>query len=202
KSGNTITADMATRKVLLGESASTGVPILYESHGTGGLVFAQDGTLLLTSGDGASYTDPDGGNLSYTYYTQALADGIITPAENVGAFRSQLLNSHSGKLLRINPENGDGMSSNPFYDASAPRSPKSRVWALGLRNPFRMTVKPGSGSTNPSAGDIGEIFIGDVGWSAWEEMNVAKVPGSNFGWPIYEGHEIMSSYNNLSTLNM
>lgn len=201
KSGNTITADMATRKVLLGESASTGVPILYESHGTGGLVFAQDGTLLLTSGDGASYTDPDGGNLSYTYYTQALADGIITPAENVGAFRSQLLNSHSGKLLRINPENGDGVSSNPFYDPADPRSAKSRVWALGFRNPFRVSVKPGTGSTNPSTGDIGEIFVGDVGWSTWEELNVVKAPGQNFGWPLYEGQTAESSYTAMNTQN-
>ncbi len=202
-----ITADMGSRTILIGETPQTGLPILHQSHGVGTLAFAADGTLLVTHGDGACYNHTDGGSDNnttggITFFAQALNDGIIRPEENVGAFRSQLLNSHSGKLLRINPENGDGMSSNPFYDASAPRSPKSRVWALGLRNPFRMTVKPGSGSTNPSAGDIGEIFIGDVGWSAWEEMNVAKVPGSNFGWPIYEGHEIMSSYNNLSTLNM
>src|SRR5690606_37774379 len=148
----------------------------------------------LTSGDGASYTDPDRGNLSYTYYTQALADGIITPAENVGAFRSQLLNSHSGKLLRINPENGVGFSSKPFYDPADPISAKSRVWVLGFRNPFRVSVKPGTGSTNPSTGDIGEIFVGDVGWSTWEELNVVKAPGQNFGWPLYEGQTAESSY--------
>ncbi len=202
-----ITADLGTRTILIGETPQTGLPILHRSHGVGTLAFAADGTLLVTHGDGACYNHTDGGSDNnatggITFFAQALNDGIIRPEENVGAFRSQLLNSHSGKLLRINPENGDGLSSNPFYDASAPRSPKSRVWALGLRNPFRMTVKPGSGSTNPSAGDIGEVFIGDVGWSTWEEMNVAKVPGSNFGWPIYEGHEIMSSYNSLSTLNM
>ena len=89
---------------------------MYESHGVGGLVFASDGTLLISCGDGASYNIEDGGSISHTYYNQALIDGIIRPEENVGAFRSQMLNSHNGKLLRINPENGDGVSSNPFFD--------------------------------------------------------------------------------------
>ena len=56
------------------------------------------------------------GSIGHTYYNQALIDGIIRPDENVGAFRSQMLNSHNGKLLRINPENGDGVRSNPFFD--------------------------------------------------------------------------------------
>ncbi len=199
-SGNLI-AQSGSRKVLLGETKKTGVPILHESHGTGSLAFAADGTLLLTSGDGASYSEVDGGNIGHTYYQQALTDSIIRKEENVGAFRSQMLNSHNGKLLRIDPETGDGVSSNPFFDESTPRSAKSRVWSFGLRNPFRMSVKPGSGSTNPSAGDIGEVFIGDVGWNAWEEINVATRPGQNFGWPIYEGHTIHSGYNNTNTLN-
>jgi hypothetical protein len=40
-----------------------------------------------------------------------------------------------------------------------------------------MSVKPGTGSTNPATGDIGEVFIGEVGWNTWEEQNVCKVPG-------------------------
>ncbi|MEP7375512.1 MAG: Ig-like domain-containing protein [Chitinophagaceae bacterium] len=200
-SGSNLVANTASRKVLLGESKSTGIPILHESHGTGSLAFAADGTLLITCGDGASYNIEDGGSISHTYYAQALTDGIIRPQENVGAFRSQMLNSHNGKLLRINPETGDGVSSNPFYDASAPRSPKSRVWALGFRNPFRMSVKPGTGSTNPAAGDIGEILVGEVGWSTWEEQNVVTTPGTNFGWPLYEGQTVQPAYMALETQN-
>ncbi|MGZ5220635.1 MAG: PQQ-dependent sugar dehydrogenase, partial [Chitinophagaceae bacterium] len=199
--GGNLVAIPASRKVLIGESKSTGIPILHESHGVGSLAFAADGTLLITCGDGASYNVVDGGSISHTYYSQALADGIIRSEENVGAFRSQMLNSHNGKLLRINPENGDGVSSNPFYDALAPRSPKSRVWALGLRNPFRMSVKPGSGSTNPTAGDIGEVFVGDVGWGTWEEQNIVKAPGTNFGWPLFEGHTPEAGYTALNTQN-
>ncbi len=112
-----------------------------------------------------------------------------------------MLNSHSGKLLRLNPETGDGISSNPFYDASAPRSAKSRTWALGFRNPFRVSIRPGTGSTNPTTGDIGEVFVGDVGWGTWEELNVVKAPGTNFGWPLYEGHTQQSGYMAFNTQN-
>src|SRR5690606_28226854 len=55
------TADPASRKILVGETKSTGFPILHESHGTGSLVFGTDGTLLASCGDGASYNAMDGG---------------------------------------------------------------------------------------------------------------------------------------------
>ncbi|WP_276503156.1 PQQ-dependent sugar dehydrogenase [Terrimonas pollutisoli] len=195
-SGGILSADLNSREVLLGESITTGIPILHKSHSVGSLAFAADGTLLATTGDGASYDDTDVGAVTNAdpnihnnvFYIDALADGIITPKEDVGAFRSQMLSSLSGKLLRLNKENGNGMSSNPFFDPAAPRSAKSRVWALGFRNPFRMSVKPGAGSTNPTAGDIGEVFVGDVGFGLSEELNIVKSPGQNFGWPIYEGN--------------
>ncbi len=196
-----LVAQTGSRVVLLGETKETGVAILHESHGTGSLAFAADGTLLLTMGDGASYNGEDFGSKYDTYYEDAIDDGIIRKEENVGAFRAQMLNSHNGKLLRIDPETGDGVSSNPFFDENAPRSAKSRVWALGFRNPFRMSIKPGSGSTNPSIGDIGEVFVGDVGMNTWEELNVVKSPGQNFGWPIYEGHTVHSNYSNANTQN-
>ncbi len=199
-SGNLI-ANTASRTVLLGETKETGIPILYESHGVGALAFADDGTLLASTGDGASYTGVDGGNRAETYYIQAISDGIIRPEENVGSFRSLQLNSHNGKLLRIDPQNGNGVGSNPFFDATAPRSAKSRVWALGFRNPFRFSVRTGTGSTNPSAGDIGEIYVGDVGWTLWEELNIIKAPGMNCGWPLYEGHGTMAGYFSLNRIN-
>ncbi len=200
-SGSDLVANPASRTVLLGETPSTGVPILYESHSVGGLAFTADGMLLASTGDGASYSTSDGGNVAHTYYTQALLDGIIRPEENVGSFRSQLLNSHNGKLLRLDPETGNGVGSNPFFDPAEPRAPKSRVWAMGFRNPFRIAVKPGSGSTNPTTGDIGEIYVGDVGWNLWEELNVITAPGMNCGWPLFEGHTTLNSYYSMTTVN-
>jgi len=191
-----ITADLATRTILLGETKSTGIPILYDSHGVGTLVFAADGTLIASCGDAASYSDYDQGSVPTTYYVQALADGIIRANENVGSFRSQMLNCLNGKILRLNPVNGNGVPSNPFYDAANPRSPKSRVYALGLRNPYRISIRPGTGSTNPDVGDIGEIYVGDVGMGTWEELNVIVEPGTNCGWPFYEGLQQMPQFQN------
>ena len=39
---------------------------------------------------------------------------------------------------------------------------RSKVWAYGLRNPYRLALKPG---TNVP-------YLGDVGWNTWEEINV------------------------------
>jgi glucose/arabinose dehydrogenase/PKD repeat protein len=197
-SGNlVIDPNPVERKILIGESPSTGIPQLHDSHSIGSLVFATDGTLMVSAGDGASYNSIDAGAIrpSDSYMQQALDNNIITDEENVGAFRSQMLNSHSGKLLRINPANGNGVSSNPFYSAEDPRSPKSRVWALGFRNPFRFTLRPGTGSTDSLTGDIGEIYIGDVGWGAYEELNIIKAAGMNCGWPIFEGFNLNTGVN-------
>ena len=195
--------DPASRRVLVGETISTGFPLLHDSHGVGSLVFGIDGTLLASCGDGASYEAVDnGGTAGNAQGPQALADGIITVKENVGAFRAQLVDSHSGKILRIDPETGDGLPSNPFFDPSAPRSPRSRVWALGLRNPYRLTIRPGTGVHDPALGDPGTIYVGDVGWETWEEVDVISGAGRNMGWPIFEGLTINTGYFNARKANL
>lgn len=194
-----LVVDAATRTILIGETKTTGIPILHESHGVGALAFCADGMLLISVGDAGSYNTADNGSIAHTYYVDALADGIIRPEENVGAFRSQMVNSHNGKLLRVDPSNGNGVGSNPFFDPAQPRAPKSRVWAMGFRNPFRIAVRPGTGSTNPSTGDIGEVFVGDVGWNQYEEMNIVKAAGQNFGWPLFEGVSTQNGYYNFAT---
>ena len=171
----------ASRTILIGETKTTGIPILYESHGVGSLAFATDGTLLVSTGDAASYDATDYGSEPLSYYAQALTDGIIRTNENVGSYRSQIINSHNGKILRIDPATGNGISSNPFYNAGSPRSAESRVWAMGLRNPFKFTFRPNSGSSNPATGDLGEIYVSDVGWGDVEELTIIKEAASNAG---------------------
>src|SRR5690606_17210408 len=170
-------------------------------HSTGSLAFGTDGTLLVSVGDGASYSSTDAGSANETYWQQAIADGIIRPEENVGALRSQMVNSFNGKILRLDPGTGDGLASNPWFDPTEPRAPRSRVWAMGLRNPYRFTVKPNSGSTDPTAGQPGTLFIGDVGWNLWEDLNVCTEGGMNFGWPLFEGFDPHSGYNNSAVQN-
>jgi uncharacterized repeat protein (TIGR01451 family) len=193
---NFTTVIPSSRYVLFGETPATGSPILHESHGVGCLVFGEDGTLLATIGDGASYNSNDEGSASETYWAQALTDGIITPAQNIGAYRCQTLDNFSGKILRLDPMTGDGVSSNPYYNAANPRSPASRTWARGLRNPYRIALLPESGSHNPADGNPGTFFIGDVGWGTREEMDLMDAPGMNFGWPKYEGMTFQPGYNN------
>lgn len=189
------TVDPASRRVLLGENRATAIPILHTSHGVGALVFATDGTLMVSCGDGASFSAVDaGGTMGGAFGDQGVTDGIITAAENVGAFRCQMPDSLNGKLLRLDPATGDGVPGNPYFQPANPRSARSRMWSLGLRNPCRFTLKPGTGSHNPADGNPGVFYIGDVGWAVYEDMQIADGPGQNFGWPLYEGFTQHSQY--------
>lgn len=185
-----------SRFVLIGETKETGMPHLHESHGIGQITFGTDGTLLVAMGDGASYNSVDEGSASETYWQQALSDGIITAEENIGAYRCQILNSLNGKILRIDPMTGDGVPSNPFYQSGNPRSPQSRIWSTGVRNPYRMTKRPETGEHDPAEGNPGTFYFGDVGWGTWEDLNVISAPAQNFGWPKYEGIDYQPGYNN------
>ena len=131
-----------------------------ESHSIGSVEFGPDGALYVSNGDGTSYnrTDPR-------------------------SVRVQDIDNLSGKILRIDPMTGDGLANNPFYNGD-PDANRSKVYQLGLRNPFRMTVDPRNG----------DVYVGDVGWTQWEEINSAGA-GANFGWPYYEGGD----GNNLRT---
>ncbi len=89
---------------------------------------------------------------------------------------AQSLKSTLGKILRINKD-GTIPEDNPFYKRT--KGQPRAIWALGLRNPFKIAVQPGTGT----------IFINDVGSSgsdAWEEIN-RGAKGANYGWPKVEG---------------
>ncbi|NNK70336.1 MAG: hypothetical protein HKO96_07645, partial [Flavobacteriaceae bacterium] len=187
-----------SRQVLLGETKETGVPLTHQSHAGGTIVFGADGTLLVSTGDNASYSSVDDGNATETYFQQALNDGILRPDENVGAFRSQMTTSLCGKVLRLDPATGDGIPSNPLYDSNNPRSAESRMYAMGLRNPFRMSIQPGTGSTNPAVGFPGILHVTDVGWGTWEDLHIIDKPGLNAGWPLFEGLVAHTGYQNTN----
>ena len=185
-----------SRLIILGNSPTDGFPFIHDSHNAGSLIFGTDGTLLASCGE-SSATNSDSGSDSTTYYAQALIDGIlksddpntttINENENVGSWRAQMVNCLSGKIIRIDPLTGDGIPSNPFYDAANPRAAKSRVWAMGLRNAFRITLKPNTGRHLSSEGNPGTIYTGEVGSTRKEEINVITTGGQNFGWPRFEG---------------
>jgi uncharacterized repeat protein (TIGR01451 family) len=190
------TVDYSSRTVLVGETPQTGAPILHESHGVGHLQFGEDGTLLATMGDGASYSSVDQGSASETYWSQALNDGIIAPEDNIGAYRCQTLTNLNGKIWRIDPATGNGVPSNPYYNAGSPRSAASRTWVRGVRNPYRFSKIPGTGSHVEADGNPGVFIYGEVGWGSREELGVVHTGGLNFGWPKYEGMTAQPGYNN------
>src|SRR6185369_9058482 len=113
------------------------------SHSIGNIKFAADGTMFVTTGDGASFN---------------VVDDL--------ALRSQSIDSLGGKMLHVTA-NGDGVPANPFWNGD-PTAIRSKVWAYGLRNPYRFNIRPSNGTP----------FLGDVGWGTWEEANVAA-PGAN-----------------------
>lgn len=177
--------------ILLGENIETGIPLMYSFHGLGSLVMGTDGTLLVSCGDATSNGGIDiGGTDSLgTLRTDALEKGIISADQDIGSYKSQYLGSFSGKILRIDAETGDGLPSNPFYEAQNPRSPQSRTWALGFRNPYRIVLRPETGSHYPDDANPGTVFAGDVGNGGWEEISIITKGGMNFGWPITEGND-------------
>ncbi len=186
-----------SRKILLGDSIHNGIPVLAPAHGVGGLDFGTDGTLLVGTGDGTTWVGDHAGGEEYQkfgYDSLGKELGIIDQAQDVGSLRSQQIESYNGKILRIDPQTGLGIPSNPFYDSLQPDAAQSKVWAMGLRSPFRIRVRPGSGSFDPEDGNPGVLYIGDVGSNQFEELNVASGPGRNFGWPLYEGQRINDGY--------
>jgi glucose/arabinose dehydrogenase len=181
--------DESTRTVLIGATWSQGFPSGSGTHTVADLAWGADGSLFVSAGDGAHFEQMDAGGLDPGLFTAGRTD----PVEDIGAFRAQDLGSMDGKVLRIDPATGLGYPSNPYYDGN-PASHRSRVWSYGLRNPFRIARRPGTGSPDPTTGDPGTLYIGEVGWNTWEEVDVARIPGANFGWPCFEGPAPDSSY--------
>ena len=176
-------ADLASRHVVLGENFHDGIPSCYNHHSIGTIAFGHDGSLFVGSGDGSGApVQPDIGGQYDECFSENPDEGVH-PDEDIGLFRSQSLESLGGKILRIDPETGDGYPDNPFYTGD-PADTASKVWALGFRNPFRFTVVP----AEPGEAGPGTLLIGDVGQANWEEIN-RSTGGENFGWPCYEGPE-------------
>jgi glucose/arabinose dehydrogenase len=84
-----------------------------------------------------------------------------------------------GKLLRIDINQVEGYAippDNPYAGGGG----AAEVWASGLRNPWRFSFDR----------ETGDLFIGDVGQSSYEEIDYlpgGSSGGANFGWNYREG---------------
>lgn len=127
-------------------------------HNGGDIHFGFDGMLYVAVGDGGQFGED-----------------------------AQTLDTLRGKILRVK-SHGIVPTGNPHKFAPGARrcgnpagepagnGPCKEIYAYGLRNPFRFSLR----SANAS------YLISDVGQGTWEELNTL-VPGGNYGWPEVEG---------------
>lgn len=121
-------------------------PLGPTNHNGGTVRFGNDGMLYVSIGDNDT-------------------DHLANPA-------ARDLADLRGSLLRIEKD-GSIPADNPFVGVAGVRE---EIWAWGLRNPYRFSIDPTSGSP----------FIADVGENAWEAIYVG-VSGADYGYPCVEG---------------
>ncbi len=120
----------------------------------------------------------NGGQLQFGpdgYLYISTGDGDLDGTLDVDA---QNPNSLLGKILRIDPRPAGGEQ----YSVPAGNPFDNEVWSFGLRNPWRFSFDALTG----------DLLIGDVGETEWEEVNYAPHAagggwGLNFGWNCREG---------------
>ncbi|MGV3505334.1 MAG: ThuA domain-containing protein [Adhaeribacter sp.] len=173
KADNTL--DLASEKVLLQ------IPIELEAsaHHGGSLAFDKDGNLVIATGDNTVPFQSNG-----HAPIDEIPGRIIYDAQRSAANTNDL----RGKVLRIRPQ-ADGSytvpAGNLFPAGTANTRPE--IYAMGLRNPYRMTTHPESGVVY--WGEIGPDAGTDSpqqGPRGYDEINQAKKAG-NFGWPYFIG---------------
>ncbi|MEE1802988.1 ThuA domain-containing protein [Streptomyces sp. JV176] len=174
--GNTI--DPASEKRLLTVPTLRGEGRA-NSHMAGSIAFDKAGDLYVATGDN---TDP------------FASDGFAPIDERAGrrAWDAQMTagntNDLRGKVLRITPRD-DGTYTVPEGNLFAPGTELTRpeIYAMGLRNPFRITTDPLSGAL--LVGDYGpdaRAAVADRGPEGTVEYNRITQAG-NYGWPYCTG---------------
>lgn len=124
-------------------------------------------------------TNHNGGDIKfgpdeYLYITLGDGGGGGDPDGN-GQDTTTLL----GSMLRIDVDNESpyAIPAGNVFASSSTDMPE--IFAWGLRNPWRFSF------------DADDLWLGDVGQGAWEEINLI-VSGGNYGWNIEEGAHCFS----------
>jgi glucose/arabinose dehydrogenase len=133
---------------------------------------------------GQPFSNHNGGNIAFGpdgYLYLGLGDGGSAGDPSCNA---QNPASYLGKFLRFDTSTipFTAPPTNPFIGNSAYRP---EIWSLGWRNPWRWSFDR----------ETGELFIGDVGQNALEELDYepAGTGGRNYGWKIMEGTNCYST---------
>lgn len=141
------------------------------NHNGGWIGFGNDGFLYVSTGDGGGAGDP--------------------------ANNAQNTNVLLGKVLRVDvatdafPADANRDYAIPTSNPFATTGGAPEVWLYGLRNPYRASFDAVTGN----------LWIGDVGQSAREEIDLARPQdgGTNFGWRVMEG---TTTFNGTPTASM
>jgi glucose/arabinose dehydrogenase len=138
------------------------------NHNGGWIAFGPDGYLYVASGDGGGGDDNDTGHTAGTGNAQDITNNLL------------------GKLLRLDVD-GDDFPADATRNYAIPADNPfagvvgdDEIWAYGLRNPWRASFDRATG----------DLYIGDVGQSNREEIDVqpaASAGGENYGWRLREG---------------
>lgn len=98
----------------------------------------------------------------------------VAIGESNSSAESAKLDTYRGKILRLT-EDGQPAPGNPYYNEAGASRQKRSIWAIGMRNPWRMSLDPVSQ----------KLFVVDVGGN-YEEINDVTNPDPaknyNYGW--------------------
>ena len=144
------------------------------------LADSSSATQLLTV-EHSAFSNHNGGMLAFgpdgCLYA-GIGDGGDSGDPNNNAQNLSLL---LGKLLRLDPGTGGVCSVNGIINPFILVGGAPQIWSLGLRNPWRFSFDR----------DTDDLYIGDVGQGAREEIDVAVAPNAgrqaNYGWRLMEG---------------
>jgi Glucose / Sorbosone dehydrogenase len=123
----------------------------------------------------------------------------------------QLLNALGGKILRIAPDENVNLATtlspngkyripvdNPFAGVAdvggTNGSVRDEIWALGLRNPHRM-----SWDVDPTTPESNQLIVSDIGLHSWEEVNIIH-KGANYGYSQREGNQVLVNNGQLGPI--
>jgi glucose/arabinose dehydrogenase len=89
-----------------------------------------------------------------------------------------------GSILRIDVSAGTSYTVPPDNPFTGTEGARPEIWAYGFRNPWRFSFDNATG----------DLYIGDVGESKWEEVDYSPAAdgagrGNNYGWSLMEGDE-------------
>jgi len=149
------------------------------NHNGGDIHFGSDGYLYLSLGDEGSGNDACLGGNSQLINKDFFA-GILRI--DIDKKPGSLAPNYHAAI--VTPTNYAIPPDNPYIGATqfngsavSPSSVRTEFYAVGLRNPFRMSFdKP-----------TGYLYVGDVGQNQREEVNII-VKGGNYGWKWREGY--------------